>query len=591
LSCRNRFWVRIGVAVAVYAVVAAAFTYPLIFRLDKAVLGWPGDNLEYVWKMWWVKHALLDLRASPLYAPHIYYPYGLNMAKAELTPSHTFLALPLTALFGPVASYNLAVLVSFVLSGLGMYILMTAYTSREGPALIAGLAFAFSPYRVAHSVGHLPLMGTGWIPLTFWAAERWRGTRRPAWAALSGLFFGLTCLSSWYYAAFAVLAFGVFLLVRFRPWRRALWQPSSVVSGLLFVVLAGVLILPFAIPYYQVMAGGGLTHPFGLVLWGSARPADFVVPNLLHPLWGAALQRAFPSQTGVFVERSIYLSWVALVLASAAVVGPKGQSAVWAWVAVGVLALLIAHGPLLMWGEKEIALSAPATVKAVLVRSGAWSFLQRFTTREGKFLIPRPALVLRLFVPGFASIRVWARMAVFATLAVVVLAGVGLDRLCGRLERRGFGRVSVIAMWTAGGLLLLDLIAIPPLWPGIGTYVASTEPRPVDVWLSEQPQGALVEFPLTLSGPPMYHSITHGKRIVTGYGTFVPLHFQEAEPVLRGFPSTESLSLLESWGVRYILVNSGRYGVGWSALMEQLQAIDTLVLTEEAGGIFVYLLR
>ena len=591
LALRSRSWAWIGAASAVYALLAIVFTYPVVTRLDEVVLGGPGDNLEYVWKMWWVKHAVIDLRTSPLYAPQIYYPYGLNMANAELTPAHTYLALPLTMLFGPVVSYNLAILSSFVLSGLGMYLLVTAYTVRKGPAMISGLAFAFSPYRVVHSVGHLPLMGTAWIPLTFWAAERWRGSRRAGWAVLGGLFFGLTCLSSWYYAAFMTVAFAAFVLVRFRPWRRDSWTPSSLVGGLAFVIPAVVLVLPFAIPYLRVMAAGGLTHSLGGVLMGSARLTDLVVPNPLHPVWGARMQQLSPSQTRALVERSVYLSWVMLVLAGVAVMGRKREAAVRSWLAVGALALVVALGPVLTWGGGAVTFPAPKVVERVLGRAGVWSLLQRFTTGEGKFPVPLPALALRLFVPGFASIRAWGRMALFAVLAVAVLGGMGLDRLRGRLAGRASGRSSAIVVWGSAGLLLLDLAAIPPLWPRIGKYVTSTEPRPVDVWLSEQPLGALVEYPLALSGPGMYHTIAHGKPIVSGYGTFVPQHYQAAEPVLQNFPSAESLALLRAWGIRYVLVDSGRYGGGWPALMEQLQETDGLALAKQAGDVVVYLLR
>lgn len=591
LCAENRHWIPIGIAAATYAVLAVVFTYPLLFRLNEVVLGWPGDNLEYVWKMWWVKQAILDQHATPFFALQIYYPYGYNMANAELTPTHTFLALPLTALVGPVVSYNLAILGSFVLSGLGMYLLITAYTARVGPALIGGLAFGFSPYRVAHSVGHLPLMGTGWIPLTFWAVERWRATRRPWWAALGGLCAGLACLSSWYYAVFMVLALGAFMLVRLWPWQRTLWQPSTLVSGALFAVSACMLTLPFAIPYYQIMAEGGLTHSFGNALAVSARPNDLFVPNLLHPVWGALLQRVFPSQMRMFAERSVYLGWVALALANVAIVGKGRPPAVWAWAAIGILAMLVALGPLLMWGDGEVTFSLPAGAETVLAQIGARPFLQRFTTNEGRFFVPLPALVLRQLVPGFASIRAWARMALFASLAVGVLAALGLDRLCGRLERSGKRYTGLVANWAIGGLLLLDLIAIPPLWPGVRNYISPTGPRPVDTWLADQPDGALVEFPLSLSGPALYHTITHGKSIVTGYGTFVPAHYQAAYPVLNGFPSPESLSLLGAWGVRYVVIDSGRYGAQWPALMAQLAATSSLAFAHQAEGVYVYLLR
>lgn len=105
-------------ALGFYTLLALAVTWPLALHLHDRVPGFfKADNYEYLWKMWWFKHAILDLRQSPLVAPDIFYPMGFQLAHAELTPLHTVLGLPLTAVLGEVVTYNIFALLSFVIAG------------------------------------------------------------------------------------------------------------------------------------------------------------------------------------------------------------------------------------------------------------------------------------------------------------------------------------------------------------------------------------------------------------------------------------------------------------------------------------------
>ena len=48
-----------------YLMLTLVMTYPLVAHLTDGVLGAPGDNYEYLYKLWWFKHALFDLGVSP----------------------------------------------------------------------------------------------------------------------------------------------------------------------------------------------------------------------------------------------------------------------------------------------------------------------------------------------------------------------------------------------------------------------------------------------------------------------------------------------------------------------------------------------
>ena len=56
--------------------------------------------------------------------------------------------------------YNFAFLLSYVLAGSGMYLLAKSLTGSRSAAVLAGVAFAFAPYRVAQAP-HLQVLNVG----------------------------------------------------------------------------------------------------------------------------------------------------------------------------------------------------------------------------------------------------------------------------------------------------------------------------------------------------------------------------------------------------------------------------------------------
>lgn len=126
----------------------------IIPALTTTVFGWPGDNLYFVWLLGWFWHALLDLHQNPLYVPIHNYPYGWSFAYTESSLSNIMLGLPFTLLGGPVFGYNMAVLLTFVLSALVIYLWVKSLTKSMAAGLVAGLLFAFCQFRLTHLYGH-----------------------------------------------------------------------------------------------------------------------------------------------------------------------------------------------------------------------------------------------------------------------------------------------------------------------------------------------------------------------------------------------------------------------------------------------------
>jgi hypothetical protein len=131
-------------ALLLFFILSLIFTYPLPLHLAGAVED-TQDALLNVWITAWDGHQLLN-DPFHLFDANIFYPYPRTLAYSELLLGNALLALPLTAVTGnPILGYNVALLLSFLLSGLGAYLLVLKLTRSSAAGLLAGAIFSFPP--------------------------------------------------------------------------------------------------------------------------------------------------------------------------------------------------------------------------------------------------------------------------------------------------------------------------------------------------------------------------------------------------------------------------------------------------------------
>jgi hypothetical protein len=132
----------------------------------------------------------------------------------------------------------------------------------------------------------------------------------------------------------------------------------------------------------------------------------------------------------------------------------------------------------------------------------------------------------------------------------VVLAGTAVATILARTRRATLLAAALIAA-------AIGEDVIPPLrWP------AALPVQPVYRALAAQPRGPVIEMPVYSTDVGVHHnarymltSTAHWMPLVNGYSDSVPADFRSNARALAGFPSAGAFHVLQSIGVRYVVVH------------------------------------
>ncbi len=518
-------------ALAGYILVALLLLAPTLPAFAAAIPGGPVaavDGWQNVWNLWWVRLALFTGR-DPFVTDLLFVPEGAALHLQTLGFINGVLVSPVTALWGPVAGYNAAMLLGLVLGGLAGYALALRVCGARWAAFVAGLIFTLSPFHLTRIWdGQLELASLHWPALyaLFLLRAVEDGRRRDA--LLAGVFLACTGLSSWYYLLFMGLyALGFALLWASGP-RGTRVAPRQAASQTgLSLLVGGLLLLPVLAPALRLALGSpGAVHQFEgeEALRRSANLLDFWLPSYLHPLWGdwlfTRVGRAWHDYSG---DWNVALGYGALAL-SALGAARRPQRA-WRWLALAGMALVFALGPRLQIGPWQTGLPLPYALLEAL---------------PGISLGRRPLL--------FTAV---------VTIALTPPIALGL-RALGALA--GDRRRWLLALPL--GLIAFEL-AIGP-WP-----LLPADTHPLNQRLAA---GTGVVFDMPAAGykhvEPQRAQLVHGRPIPGGYLARPPrytwpyttpavrtlwrMHPEPASPFLEG--SDDPLAALAFYGVRDVVV-------------------------------------
>ncbi len=383
---------------------------------DAVVGSFGGDQGFFAWSLvHWLE--VLQQRQSPFLTDRIDAPMGFNLAWATTIPGPAILAAPLTALIGPLATYNTLALAAPALAAWAAYLLCRHLTDELLAAILGGWTFGFSSYVLGETLNHLNLALVATLPLILLVAIRLIEESLPrvrATLLLAGL-IALQFLIFTEVAATATLVGGVALVAacvlgpsdsRIRIGRALPWLASAYAVAL--VIVSPLLIAAFRHP-----------NPLTDRIRPELYPLDFknlLVPTPITWLGGERYLATSAAFAGNLTEQLAYVGPLLAVVALAGLLRWRRERLAWTIGATGLAALALAAGSHLVSGGVP-SLTMPWSLVGRLPLIG-----YALPTRIVVFTWLAIALLTSLFVArAGGSARGWLLRAALAVAALALL--------------------------------------------------------------------------------------------------------------------------------------------------------------------------
>jgi hypothetical protein len=328
-----------------YLLLGVWYTWPLVTQLSTGVIqkgALPIDSGQGIWSLWWVQQATFQ-GWYPYMTRYIFFPETVNLFWQTISITNTLPAVPVTFLLGPIAAFNMLVLISFGLSGLAVYNLVLRILDQRFGALVAGFVYACSPYHVQVVLGGtLESIAIHWIPI--YVLLLLRALRGPNGSniALAGAGIIVTTLSSYYYGIYCAIytALHIGLLICIAPSNRARARYGMIGASIGLCWLA--IFLPVAW-LAGSLSGVALEDWYDRQIYHSVALVDLLAPNPLHPIWGAAASGWLTQLHPFGVESGASVGAAAAILIIAGCI--RVFNAMWPWLVLAIGMLVLALGP------------------------------------------------------------------------------------------------------------------------------------------------------------------------------------------------------------------------------------------------------
>ncbi|MGH9332231.1 MAG: hypothetical protein ACRD21_00575 [Vicinamibacteria bacterium] len=444
-----------------YVSLTFLFTYPLAFHLGTHHVGEArGDAKVYLWNYWWTEKALTELQVSPFETDAIFHPIGIGLAFHTLA----FLQGVEYALFGvftsDVVASNLVLLATFVASALATYALAREVGARATGSFLAGVVFAFCPYRLARLSGHYDLLGTEWIPL--YVLALWKLAQKDRFSPSLALGAGAAAAACGYTAStyLAFLALFTLLFLGFHARRLRDLAPRVAAVGAVALLLLAPLLRQASID------------------WRSWTYEDYPgADRYVADLGSYLMRRSFDDN---LTETTVFAGYLVTAFAIAGIALRKRIEGIFFWLVSALAFSVLSLGSSLHVGGRDTGLPLPFA----LVASS----------------------------PILDQLRAPSRFSILTMLALAVVFALVWTHAA---RRRRF---DWLAAAFASALLVGEYLTAP-----IPLFAAETHPVYRDLQQVEG-RLTVVEIPGIEQAPveTMYHQTIHEKPIFVGTAARVP---------------------------------------------------------------------
>jgi hypothetical protein len=585
-----------ALAAFAYSVLTAALTWPLALHPRSLVPSDIGDPLLNTWILWWNTQAV-PLTDAWWNAPQ-FAPIEGTLAFSEHLLGLTPITSPIIWLTGdPLLAYNAAFFLAFPLSAIGAHFLVYSITRRHDLGVIAGLIYAFAPYRLPQ-IAHVQVLSAYWMPVALAALHRFLDFRLKAEATLpaeagshkfgvvasafrrkSGAWLFLFA-AAWLLQALACGYYFIFLSVLIVFWLA--WFARSVRTVLPILgawAIAAACLAPVLYGYWWASRTYGLGRTLIEIRAFSADIASLFKAGEVSLTWGwlRAVQRPesdlFPGATVLLLAvAGLIVAWrlaarestghpraARALLAIAALAGGLGIARM-LWgpfkLEIAGLRLLSVTAP-----EKPVTVAVLSLAAAALLHPAVRTAWRRrsplafyllaavamwlFALGPAPTLLDKPALYKApyawlMMVPGVDGVRVPARFWMLALLCLSVAAALAVRLLAQRWPRTAAALPAIVI----AGVLIDGL----------------PRPLPMAARPAERPNHAAADLRLDLPiGPDfdtiaLYRAAGHGRPLINGYSGYFAPHYWALRQLLAG-GHTGAIEQLAQYGSIEVMVD------------------------------------
>ncbi len=285
-----------------------------------------GDPALFLWFFQWPATAVAHLH-NPFYSTALFHPGGINLLAQTSVLGLSLPLVPVTWLFGPVASLNVAATLAPALTAFFTFLALRHWVSYLPAAFIGGLLYGFSPFVLASlQFAHLMTAALMLLPLILALLDEilLRQRHRPR---RTGFLLGLLVAAQFFLSSelVAIMAMVVVSCL-------AVLVGAALIGG-------GTELRRLAPRAAEALVVGAVTaavllaYPVWFALWGPAHLSGLVWPNIGavggyigSSFWapdlvkGSNVYTALGGYEGALLPSSAYLGWglIAVLVAGTA---------------------------------------------------------------------------------------------------------------------------------------------------------------------------------------------------------------------------------------------------------------------------------
>ncbi|OGT40962.1 MAG: hypothetical protein A3F13_01585 [Gammaproteobacteria bacterium RIFCSPHIGHO2_12_FULL_40_19] len=474
----HKYTPKIFLIFCIYTTVSILFFFQTSFLNGKSYFGQGWDPYLYIWVFKWIPYAISHFE-NPLVSPWAWVPYGLNITQATTTPGLALIFWPLTSIFGPILSFNIATLLTPALSATAVFALCYEVTSKNIPSFIGGWIFGFSSYVIASLLGHAQVDFVAFLPLSLlmivlYAKNKISFRTFTVLFTLTLIFQLLISLET--FVTFTMML-GLFAVMHFLIFKNIQQIQKIVCHVFVSYLLTLIIMSPFI--YYFFYDYSNMPH-----ILQNAAPFRIDLLNLIIPTDITSLRYAKTHFTGNPSEQSGYIGIPLLLF-----------TLFFSW---------------RLWNKKEVRV-----LISILILALIFSFGERLNI-NGVATIPLPWLLIGKL--PFIDNAIPARLMVYVFLCISLLLSIGLSQY---VEKKYC-------------IYLIGILSIVPLLPrnhmnAKNSWWSTACPRSKLFSTNEykryiRKNDIVLFFPFgDVSDAIYWQVITHAYfKTVNGYGNFIP---------------------------------------------------------------------